>query len=86
MATVDKNIYSDVLDDIVKKYNNTYHSSIEMKPKDGRNDSFAEYKEESNQKNPKLKIGDHARISKFKNIFAEGCTLNWSEKSFFLKK
>ena len=50
MATVGKNVYFDALDDIVDKHNNTWHSSIKMKPKDVTNDSFAEYSEESNKK------------------------------------
>ena len=50
MTSVGKNVYFDVLDDIVEKYNNTCHSSIRMKPKDVENDSFAEYSEESNEK------------------------------------
>ena len=53
MATVGKNVYFDVLDDIVDKYNNTWHSSIKMKPKDVTDDSFAEYSEESNKKESK---------------------------------
>ena len=64
MIAVSKNVYFDVLHDIVKKYNNSSHSSIKMKPIDVRNGSFAEYNEESNEKDPKFKIGDHVRISK----------------------
>ena len=79
MATVGENVYFDVLDDIVKKYNNTYHRTIKMKPKDVTDSSFIKYSEESNEKDPKFKIGDHVRISKHKNIFAKGYTPNWSE-------
>ena len=42
-----------------------------MKPKDIKSDSFAEYNEESNEKDPKFKVSDHVRISKYKNIFAK---------------
>ena len=49
MATTGKNVYFNVLDDIVNKYN-TYHSSIKMKPKDVTDDSFVEYNEEFNKK------------------------------------
>ena len=49
-------------------------------------DSFAEYNEKSNEKDPKFKVGDHVRISKFKNVFAKGYTSNWSEEIFVLKK
>ena len=49
MKTVGKNVYFDVLDGIVDKYNNTCHSSIKMKPKDVKDDSFAKYNEKSNE-------------------------------------
>ena len=42
-------------------------------------DSYAEYNEDSNITKPKFKVGDHVRISKYKNIFAKGYTQNWSE-------
>ena len=66
MTAISKNVYFDVLDDIVDKYNNTVHRTIKMKPIDVTNDFFAEYNEESNKKDLKFKIGDHVRISKYK--------------------
>ena len=57
-----------------------------MKPVDVGDDSFAEYNEESNEKDPKFKVGDHVRFSKFKNVFAKGYTPNWSEEIFIIKK
>ena len=72
MTAILKNVYFDVLDDIVNKYNNTVHRTIKMKPINVKNDSFAEYNEESNKKDPKFKVGVHVRISKYKNIFAKG--------------
>ena len=57
-----------------------------MKPIDVENDSFAEYNEQSNEKDPKFKVGHHVRISKFKNIFAKGYTPNWSDEIFIVKK
>ena len=86
MAGISKNVYFEFLDDIVDKYNNTYHRTIKMKPIGVKNDSFAEYNEESNQKDPKFKIGDHVMISKCKNIFAKGYTPNLSEEIFVVKK
>ena len=68
MTTVGKNVYFNVLED---KYNNNYHSSIKMKPKDVTDNVFVEYNEEPNKKDPKFKIGDHVRISRYKNIFAK---------------
>ena len=47
MTAISKNVYFDVLDDIVDKYNNTYHNTIKMKPIDVKSDFFAEYNEES---------------------------------------
>ena len=76
MTTIGKNIYIDVLDDIVKKYNNTVHSLIKIKPKDVTDIKYAEYSEEINKKSPKFKIGDNVRILKYKNIFAKGYTPN----------
>ena len=75
-----------VLDDMVDKYNNTWHSLIKMKPKDVTNDSFAEYIEESNKKDPKFKVGDHVRISKYTNIFAKLYTPEEIEEIFVVKK
>ena len=57
-----------------------------MKPIDVGDDSFAEYNEESNEKDPKFKVGDHVRISKLKNVFAKRYTPNWSEEIFIIKK
>ena len=84
MAAISKNVYFDVLDDIVDEYNNSYHSTIKMKPIDVKDDNFTKYIEESNIKNPKFKISDHARISKYKNIFAKGYAPNWSEEIFIV--
>ena len=62
MTAISKNVYFDILDDIVDEYNNTYHKTIKMKPIDVEDNSFAEYNEESNEKDPKFKVGDHVRI------------------------
>ena len=82
MTAVSKNVYYNVLDDIVKKYNNTWHSTIKMKLKDVGKNNFTEYVEESNEKDPKFKVGDRVRISKYKNVFAKGYVPNWSEEVF----
>ena len=57
-----------------------------MKPIDVTSDSYAEYNEDSNEKDPKFKVDDHVRISKYKNIFAKGYTRNWSEEVFVVSK
>ena len=86
MTSIPKNVYIDKLDDIVKKYNNTYHTSIKMKPVDVKDNTYIDFKKEINDKNPKFKVGDHVRISKYKNIFAKGYMPNWSEEIFVIKK
>ena len=86
MGAVSKNVYFDVLEDIVNKYNNKVHRTITMKLIDVTSDSYAEYNEESNKKYPKFKVGDCGRISKYKNIFAKGYTQNWSEEVFIISK
>ena len=75
-----------MLDDIVNRYNNTLHKTTRTKPIDVTNDSYAEHNENPNKEDPKFKVGDHARISKHKNIFAKACTPNWSEEIFVVSK
>ena len=71
MSSVLKNVYIDKLDDIVGEYNNTYHRTIKTKPVDVKNNTYIEFKKEVNDKDPKFKVVDHVRISKYKNIFAK---------------
>ena len=84
MTTISKNVYIEVLNDIVNKYNNTIHRTIKMKPTDVTGDSYVEYNEDFNKKGPKFKFNDHVRISKYKNIFAKGYVPNWSEEVFIV--
>ena len=85
MTSVSKNVYSDKLDDIVNRYNNTYRT-IKMKPVDGKDNTYIDFGKESNDKDPKFKVGDHVSISKYKNIFAKGYTPNWPEEVFAINK
>ena len=94
MTATGKNVYYDVLDDVVSKYNNTKHSTIKMKPIDVKNNKRV-YIDEHNEKDTtksscsarsRFKVGDGVRISKFKNIFAKGYTLNWSKEIFIVDK
>ena len=66
--------------------NNTVHRIKKMKPIDVTSDSYAEYNEDSNEKDPKFKIDDRVRISKYKNIFAKGYSQNWSKEVFIISK
>ena len=86
MAAISKNLYFDVLDDIVNKYNSTVHRTIKMKPIDVTSNSYAEYNKDFNKKDPKFKVGDYVRISKYKNIFDKEYTPNWSEEIFVVRK
>ena len=85
MTATGKNVYYDVLDDVVNKYNNTKHSTIKMKPIDVKNNERV-YIDEHNEKDSKFKVGDRVRISRYKNIFAKGYAPNWSSKIFIVDK
>ena len=78
MTATGKNVYYDVLDDVINEYNNTKHNTIKMKPIDV-GDNKRVYIDEHNEK-------DSIRISKFKNIFAKGYTPNWSTEIFIINK
>ena len=86
MTLVSKNVCIDKLDDIVGEYNNTCHRTIKMEPVDVKDNTYLDFKNEVNDKDPKFKDDDHVRICEYKNIFAKGYTPNWSEKVFVIKK
>ena len=86
MTSVSKNVYIEKLDDIMGEYNNTYHRAIKMKPIYVKDNTYLDLKKEVNNKDSKFKVGDHIRISKYKNIFAKGYTQNWSEEFFVVSK
>ena len=96
MTAISKIVYFDVLDEIVNKYNNTVHRTIKMKLIDITDDYYVKYngiafskdsmESHFNNKDPKFKVGDHVRISKYQNIFAKGYTPNWSEEVFVINK
>ena len=86
MSSISKSVYIDKLDDIFNKYDNTYHRTIKMKPVDVKSNTYINSSKEINDKDPKFKIGDTVRISKYKNIFTNGHVLNWPEEVFVLKK
>ena len=85
MTSISKNLYIGKLEDIVNKYNNTYHSTIKMKLVNVESSTYIDSSKEISNKNSKFKIGDIVRISKYKNIFAKGYVPNWSEV-FVIKK
>ena len=52
----------------VNKYNNTYQRTIP--------NTYIDFNKESNKEDPKFKVGDHVRISKYQNIFSKGYVPN----------
>ena len=86
MTSISKNVYIDKLDDTVDKYNNTYQTTIKMKPIDVKDNTYINTSKEINNKDPKFKVGDCVKISKYKNIFAKAYMPNWSEEVFVIKK
>ena len=86
MTSISKNVYIDKLDEIVNEYNDTYHKTIKMKPTDVKDNTYINTDKAVNDKKPTCKVGDHVRISKYKNIFAKGYTPNWSEEIFVIKE
>ena len=76
MTSISKNVYIDKLDDIVNKYNNTYHGTTKMKPVDVKSNTYIDSSKEINDKISKFKVSDTVRISKHKNISAKADTPN----------
>ena len=71
ITSISKNVYIDKLDDIVDKYNNTYHSAIKMKPVDVKPSTYIDFDKENNKEDPKFEVSDNVRIWKYKKIFAK---------------
>ena len=81
MTAISKNVYIHKLDDIVNKYNNTYHRTINVK-----SNTYINSSKEINDKDPKFKSDNIVKISKYKNIFAECYVPNWSEEIFIITR
>ena len=79
-------MYIDKLEDIVNEYNNIYPRTIKMKPADVKDNAYIDFSEEVNDKDSKFKVGDHVKISKYKNICAKGYIPNWSKDIFVTKE
>lgn len=85
--------YIDILDDLVKGYNNSKHSSIEMKPIEARDPENSEIVWNNlygafvthDFGEPKFKVGQHVRISKYRKTFEKGYTPNFTEEIFQIK-
>ena len=86
LTSISESMYIDKLDDLVNEYNNKYHRTIKMKPIDVKDNTYIDFEKEVNDKDPKFKVDDHVRISKYKNVIAKGYTPNWSEDVFVISK
>ena len=86
MTSVSKNVHIDKLDDIFNKYNNIYDSATKMKPVDVKSSTYFNCIKKTIEKNPKFKIIDIVRITKYKNIFAKDYPPNWSEEVFMIEE
>ena len=86
MAAVSKNVYIDNLDDIINEYKNTFHRTIKMKPIEIKGNTYIDFTKEVNDKDFIFRVGDHIRISKYRNIFAKRYTTNLSVEISVFKK
>ena len=86
VISISKNGYIDKLGDIVSKYNNTCQKAIKMKPVNENPSMFIDFNKENIKECPKFKVGDHVRMSKYKNNFAIGYVPNLSDEPFVIKK
>ena len=71
LLPISKNVYIDKLDNIVNKYNNTYHNTIKMKPVDVKSSTYIDSSKDNSESDPKFETGDIVKISKYKNIFTK---------------
>ena len=83
MTSRSKNVYTDKWDGILKKYNNAYYRTIKMKPVDVKSSIYINSSKEINNEEPKFKIDDIVKKSKYKNFFAKSYVSNWSEDVFY---
>ena len=79
MTLIWKNVYIDKLDDKVNEFNNTYHTTIKIKPIDVKSSICNYFGVENNDRDPKFEIGDHVRAKNMKNLF-QGVTLKIDPK------
>ena len=86
MTSISKNVYIDKLDDIVNEYNNTKHRTIKMKPIDVKDNTYIDFVKEVNDNDPKFKVGDHVRISKYKILLIKALLQMGLKKFLRLKK
>ena len=71
MTSISKNVYIDKLDDIVNKYNNTYHRTSKMKPVDVKSSTYIEPSKDINDEDSKFILGDIVKKRFYKRLSAE---------------
>ena len=86
ITAVSKNVYIDKLDYIINRYNNTYHSTTNIKHSDVNPNRYIDFNVEKNERDSNLELGDHAVISKYKNNFAKVYIPNWSRKELYVNR
>ena len=79
-------MYIDLSYDLVNKYNNTYRSTIKIKSVDVKSNTYIDFDKKNNKGDPRFKLVDNIRISKYKNTFEKGYVPNCSEDVFEIKK
>ena len=78
-------MYIDKSNDVVDKYNIIYHRTNKMKPVDVKQSRYVDSSTETNDQNPKFKIGDIVKVSNYKNIFSIGCVPIGQKEFLWLK-
>ena len=86
MSSILKIGYIEKLDDLVNKCNGTHDSAIKMESVDLKLSRYIDVNKENDKESPKPKVGDHARIPKYNNLFSKDYVPIWSEEVFFIKK
>ena len=80
MTSISNNMHANILDDIVDKYNNAFHSTIKVKPVNIISSTYINLDKMNNKEDSQFKVDDHVRISNIKTLFAKSNAPNRSEK------
>ena len=86
MILISQNVHIDKLCDVAGKCHNTYHRIVKLKPIDVKKSKYIDFDVQHNDKHLKFKAGDHVKMSKYKNSFAEANKPHWSKEAFVIKK
>ena len=86
MTSTSKNAYIGYLDDKVNEYNNTYHSTIKMKPANVTLGMYIYFAVENMINTWNLKSLIVLKYQVIKAYLQKGYTPNWSEDVFWIKK